>query len=868
MSERMAELHHVKEQLRGKQQELGSLNAEKRTLASKLKQLGSHPIASATDVNEADKLVEEAQREIESFKANNDVVALKNAIQAIGKNVHDANYEIEQLDSKITVLRLQERDYISLEMKRTELKKKEEEFVAKVAGKASQLKALTGIDIHNETTLQEASRAADNVSSQYKDIVVNSRRELAVAEAAVRDNETASNRIEESLATLRSEKNELERGQIGELKRLVEDILPGEDIKNADVALQKAQQVYFDAKDKTLRCKNTITFLGIFKQKGVKDKCCPLCMRDMTPEEEQVFISTINEKTDDRKVKEKIKKAESQEALALKKWKGIEASMPALQQWFRLEEEIPRKMTALEEQYTAKRTLQADVKEKKHSLMKAEKMLEDIEQEKVELSTLLVFADELQRSRIKFQSDEERLRSSKLQGGHDQTLSEVETTRDSKQAEVHEWNRQLARKNTELQQLQDMQQQLQNNLHNRQQEKLRLDQRRAESQQLADEQNRLREQEQQLRAQIAELTNTEPRLKKEVRVKEEELIAHRNSSDARILKHQEQLEPMVADCSRFTDLFERVQEHRNQNLNVELQRLSDEIAKTKEKQRSAAQYLEEISPEIASLQKAVDDQQSLKRQIRDNLEYREWKRDLENIRAEMDRTRQKISALPSLSHVEDRLRRAREAVTSAREKRATVGGRQDELEVQIRDYKVQLRQADLRNVEEQQRDRLIEYETTKMAVADLDTYATALDRSLLQYHSKKVEEINSIIRSLWQITYKGQDIDTIELVSSEESETGTSKATKSYHYRVVMKKGGALVDMRGRCSAGQKVLAALVIRLALAETFCPELWHSCPRRANHKPRHREQIRSCSCDQRHYQCSSWPAKFPTGMYYSR
>ncbi|GLE10452.1 hypothetical protein PINS_up022574 [Pythium insidiosum] len=124
MSERMAELHHVKEQLRGKQQELGSLNAEKRTLASKLKQLGSHPIASATDVNEADKLVEEAQREIESFKANNDVVALKNAIQAIGKNVHDANYEIEQLDSKITVLRLQERDYISLEMKRHRIEKK------------------------------------------------------------------------------------------------------------------------------------------------------------------------------------------------------------------------------------------------------------------------------------------------------------------------------------------------------------------------------------------------------------------------------------------------------------------------------------------------------------------------------------------------------------------------------------------------------------------------------------------------------------------------------------------------------------------------------------------------------------------------
>jgi DNA repair protein RAD50 len=28
------------------------------------------------------------------------------------------------------------------------------------------------------------------------------------------------------------------------------------------------------------------------------------------------------------------------------------------------------------------------------------------------------------------------------------------------------------------------------------------------------------------------------------------------------------------------------------------------------------------------------------------------------------------------------------------------------------------------------------------------------------------------------------------------------------------------MEMRGRCSAGQKVLASLIIRLALAETFC------------------------------------------------
>ena len=37
--------------------------------------------------------------------------------------------------------------------------------------------------------------------------------------------------------------------------------------------------------------------------------------------------------------------------------------------------------------------------------------------------------------------------------------------------------------------------------------------------------------------------------------------------------------------------------------------------------------------------------------------------------------------------------------------------------------------------------------------------------------------------------------------------------------KVVMAKNDVEMEMRGRCSAGQKVLASLIIRLALAETF-------------------------------------------------
>ena len=98
--------------------------------------------------------------------------------------------------------------------------------------------------------------------------------------------------------------------------------------------------------------------------------------------------------------------------------------------------------------------------------------------------------------------------------------------------------------------------------------------------------------------------------------------------------------------------------------------------------------------------------------------------------------------------------------------------------------------------------RSSQFETTRIAVLDLDKYFQALDKALLRYHSLKIGDINKIIKELWSLTYKGADITNIKIVSGADT-----KASRSYNYRVVMSKGGTEMDMRGRCSAGQRVLA-------------------------------------------------------------
>ena len=99
-------------------------------------------------------------------------------------------------------------------------------------------------------------------------------------------------------------------------------------------------------------------------------------------------------------------------------------------------------------------------------------------------------------------------------------------------------------------------------------------------------------------------------------------------------------------------------------------------------------------------------------------------------------------------------------------------------------------------------------------------FTRALDFAIMKYHKEKMKVINKLIRELWRSTYKGNDIDYIEIKTTEDNElsAGADKR-KTYNYRVVMVKNGTEMDMRGRCSAGQKVLSSLIIRLALAETF-------------------------------------------------
>ncbi|TMW60276.1 hypothetical protein Poli38472_000318 [Pythium oligandrum] len=823
LSEVEQRLHYANKQIESKTADIRDLGSERHRIAERIKNLSSHAVPSPPDISEAERKVAEAEESLKNHKEQTDILALNGEIQGINKQIHDANFEITDLAEKIEVLRTHDSDYASLEAKRVELRTKEEEFHAQFEEKLAEFKSLFEGDLLvRESSIAEiVSRITDVIASR-KRLCEEMKENLAKAGTKLQENLASSNLMEKNLADAHARKNELERNQVGELKKMIAELLPGEDLRSAEAALQNAEKMYLEAKDKTARSKNTVAFLKVFLEKGKSEKCCPLCTRSMTTEEEEAFIEAINRKTADRRVEEKIKKAVVLEEAAFKTWKAVEGCMPSWREWSKIEDQIPRMTNELDGLYTLKRSLQSEVNDKESRREHTLKQQREAEEGHREFLHLDKKAQDIRGLQIRITEGEERLQStvSVTLGANAPNLAQALAWKDQKQTAVHELNMQLQRKQAQLQSFQTVLQSRQSDLHNKQQDLHRMKQLRGDFEVANAEQSKLQEREKTLRDELAKISTSKPELEADVHGKTAEIQAHRKKSSEQQRVIRQEFQQIAGDFRAFSDKFKVVEAETTQQLDQELRRLAEQIAQVKQKEVTATRALEEISPEIISAHQRLVDQESMKRQIRDNLDYRRLKSELGAIQSEIESTRLKINALPSLDDVDKRVRAAEDAVVAARDDRSTLGGRQQQLEYQIRDEKIKLKSADYRNVEEKHRQKLIQFETTTMAVADLDKYFKALDQSLLQYHSKKVEEINSIIRSLWQITYKGQDIDTIELVSGQEVNTGGTKASRSYDYRVVMKKGGALVDMRGRCSAGQKVLAALVIRLALAETFC------------------------------------------------
>ena len=138
----------------------------------------------------------------------------------------------------------------------------------------------------------------------------------------------------------------------------------------------------------------------------------------------------------------------------------------------------------------------------------------------------------------------------------------------------------------------------------------------------------------------------------------------------------------------------------------------------------------------------------------------------------------------------------------------------------VKGLKIELHNEKYTHIEKTILDLNVKYCLTRDISLEVNEKHDALESALMLYHHEKMKDINQTLADFWKLTYKGHDIETIEIKSDVEK-SATNARVRSYNYRIVLRThDDCELDMRGRCSAGQKVLASFIIRLSLAETFC------------------------------------------------
>ncbi|KAK4944848.1 DNA repair protein rad50 [Elasticomyces elasticus] len=241
-------------------------------------------------------------------------------------------------------------------------------------------------------------------------------------------------------------------------------------------------------------------------------------------------------------------------------------------------------------------------------------------------------------------------------------------------------------------------------------------------------------------------------------------------------------------------------------VNRELSHLEKELDRVQTEQGRLTRDMNKINDQIR-------DSEATRRRYSDNLQYRRETRALIQLQEEIEEL-----ASQNAEADRDNFQKASEKHTHEYNRLgAQQAGKLGEMKSKDAQLQEVLREyeTDLKDAPQRYKEAHIKVEATKAAVEDLGRYGGALDKAIMKYHSLKMGEINSIIEELWRKTYKGTDVDSIMIRADNE----TGRGNRSYNYRVVMVKRDAEMDMRGRCSAGQKVLASIIIRLALAECF-------------------------------------------------
>ncbi|CAG9311979.1 unnamed protein product [Blepharisma stoltei] len=230
-----------------------------------------------------------------------------------------------------------------------------------------------------------------------------------------------------------------------------------------------------------------------------------------------------------------------------------------------------------------------------------------------------------------------------------------------------------------------------------------------------------------------------------------------------------------------------------------LDNIQSELSISKEKHKNLSIAMQSTSKELLDLQVSFSKFNELKKQ-------QEFKADLRKLEGEIVELDQKLSQFDGAM-----LKDLQERELDIKVEQGRIEGRLSSIQEELKE----LSKKPTSMSETKAAHLYIETRILEKSIGEHKSFIKCLDNAIIKYHQQKIDQINMILRTLWTETYKGRDIETIMIKTDPiQKDKGVS-----YNYRITLIGNNTELDMRGRCSAGQRMLASLIIRIALAQAF-------------------------------------------------
>uniref|UniRef100_A0A8C4E4M8 RAD50 homolog, double strand break repair protein n=1 Tax=Dicentrarchus labrax TaxID=13489 RepID=A0A8C4E4M8_DICLA len=766
----------LKRDLQGKkQQELRNIRAELQRLEG-----------SSSRLQELENELAKVERDLQSAVQSSNVEELKAEVEELQREKAELDRTQRQLDKEMEMLNTHTTARTQMDMLKRDKTEKEEQ-VRKIKSRHSEdLVSLLG-HFPNKKELEdwiyakskEINGTRDRLSKLNKDLASSEQNKNHITAEVRKKEQQLANDQEKFFNVCGSQDLEQDLG------KLQEDL---EKISKQRAMLAGATAVYTQ-------------FISQLTEE--REPCCPVCQRTFPSEPDlQEVISDMQSKL--RLVPDKLKNTEQDLKRKERKRDDMISLRPVRQSIVQFQEkELPELRNRLQTVNREIERLKGDVEEQETllgTLMSEEETAKACLQDISLMDRYLMDLKEVERKIAQH--------AAKLQGV-DLTRT-IQQVSQEKQETQHKQDTTSSKMELKRKLIQDQQDQIQ-------MLKSAVNETRAEKLQLSSDMQK----QQQLEEQCVEFTTEIQALTRDIREAKEQL----SPLSAALEKLQQEKQELVERMKqRQAEGQEKVGtlsllSFSHCTVNSAQTQKESELQETNTQLHEAEKNKEKINKEMGNIRQDIDTQKVQERWLQDNLTLRKRVEELKEVVAKREALMKDMGNMQVMQLRQER-REAERKVEDLKKNRSIALGRQKGFEEEILHYRKELREDQYDKADERYKNKMITMRTTELVIKDLDLYYKALDQTIMKFHSMKMDEINKIIRDLWRSTYRGQDIEYVEIRSDVDENSSAGVRRRVYNYRVVMVKGDTALDMRGRCSAGQKVLASLIIRLALAETFC------------------------------------------------